>query len=142
MKQADTVEDTTMGDSARTHIVTLTSFDGSLDVYWDETDTNGQVALGVGSSVTLDLYPEGEGAGATYYTGTASVTSVNKSSSFDGMVEQSISVQGNGPLNYSDGVMANLIDQAVAHFSSREIRKMNVPEWEVDVYAKNLSTRG
>lgn len=95
---ADTVEDTTMGDSARTHIVTLTSFDGSLDVYWDETDTNGQVALGVGSSVTLDLYPEGDGAGATYYTGTASVTSVNKSSSFDGMVEQSISVQGNGPL--------------------------------------------
>lgn len=95
---ADTVEDTTMGDSARTHIVTLTSFDGSLDVYWDETDTNGQVALGIGSSVTLDLYPEGDGAGATYYTGTASVTSVNKSSSFDGMVEQSISVQGNGPL--------------------------------------------
>lgn len=95
---ADTVEDTTMGDSARTHIVTLTSFDGSLDVYWDETDTNGQVALGVGSSVTLDLYPEGDGAGATYYTGTVSVTSVNKSSSFDGMVEQSISVQGNGPL--------------------------------------------
>lgn len=95
---ADTVEDTTMGDSARTHIVTLTSFDGSLDVYWDETDTNGQVALGVGSSVTLELYPEGDGAGATYYTGTASVTSVNKSSSFDGMVEQSISVQGNGPL--------------------------------------------
>ncbi len=95
---ADTVEDTTMGDSARTHIVTLTSFDGSLDVYWDETDTNGQIALGVGSSVTLDLYPEGDGAGATYYTGTASVTSVSKSSSFDGMVEQSISVQGNGPL--------------------------------------------
>lgn len=95
---ADTVEDTTMGDSARTHIVTLTSFDGSLDVYWDETDTNGQVALGVGSSVTLELYPEGDGAGATYYTGTASVTSVNKSSSFDGMVEQSISVTGNGPL--------------------------------------------
>jgi len=38
--------------------------------------------------------------------------------------------------------MANLIDQAVAHFSSREIRKMNVPEWEVDVYAKNLSLEG
>ena len=95
---ADTVEDTTMGDSARTHIVTLTSFDGSLDVYWDETDTNGQIALGVGSSVTLALYPEGDGAGATYYSGTALVTSVGKSSSFDGMVEQSISVQGTGAL--------------------------------------------
>ena len=95
---ADTVEDTTMGDSARTHIVTLTSFDGSLDVYWDETDTDGQIALGVGSSVTLALYPEGDGAGATYYSGTALVTSVGKSSSFDGMVEQSISVQGTGAL--------------------------------------------
>ena len=62
---ADTVEDTTMGDAARTHIVTLTSFDGSLDVYWDETDTNGQIALGVGSSVTLALFPEGDASGAT-----------------------------------------------------------------------------
>ncbi len=95
---ADTVEDTTMGDAARTHIVTLTSFDGSLDVYWDETDTNGQIALGVGSSVTLALYPEGDASGATYYSGTALVTSVGKSSSFDGMVEQSISVQGTGAL--------------------------------------------
>ena len=35
--------------------------------------------------------------------------------------------------------MPNLIDQAVAHFSSREIRSMNVPEWEATVYAKNMS---
>ena len=35
--------------------------------------------------------------------------------------------------------MTKLIDQAVAHFSSREIRSMNVPEWEATVYAKNMS---
>jgi hypothetical protein len=38
--------------------------------------------------------------------------------------------------------MASLIDQAVAHFSSREIRSMDVPEWETTVYAKNLTLDG
>jgi hypothetical protein len=38
--------------------------------------------------------------------------------------------------------MAGLIDQAVAHFSSREIRSTNVPEWETTVYAKNMSLDG
>lgn len=95
---ADTVEDTTMGDTARTRLVTLTSFDGSLDVFWDETDTNGQVALGVGSNVTLALYPEGDSAGDTYYSGTANVTGVSISTSVDGMVEASITVEGSGAL--------------------------------------------
>lgn len=98
---ADTAEDTSMGDTARTHLITLTSFDGSIDVFWDETDTNGQVALGVGSSVTLALYPEGDSAGDTYYSGTALVTGVSRSSSFDGMVEASITVQGSGALTTS-----------------------------------------
>ncbi len=90
-----------MGDTARTHLITLTSFDGSIDVFWDETDTNGQVALGVGSSVTLALYPEGDSSGDTYYSGTALVTGVSRSSSFDGMVEASITVQGSGALTTS-----------------------------------------
>ena len=36
---ADTLEDTTMGDTARTYKSSLTSYSGSLDVFWDETDT-------------------------------------------------------------------------------------------------------
>lgn len=95
---ADTIEDTTMGDSARTYVSSLTSFSGSIDVYWDETDTSGQGALTVGSSVTLNFYPEGADTGDTYYTGTALVTGVSRSASFDGMVEASISVQGTGAL--------------------------------------------
>ena len=35
--------------------------------------------------------------------------------------------------------MGSLIDKAVAHFSNRAIRTLEVPEWEVTVYAKNLS---
>jgi len=95
---ADTIEETTMGQSARLYRSSLTSWSGSLDIYWDETDTSGQGALTVGSEVTLNVYPEGDSAGDTYYTGTAIVTGVTKSAAFDGMVEGSISVQGDGAL--------------------------------------------
>jgi hypothetical protein len=97
----DTVEDTVMTDAARSYISTLTSFTGSADVYWDETDTSGQGALTVGASVTIGFYPEGETAGDTYYSGTCIVTGVSRSASFDGMVEASITFQGSGALTAS-----------------------------------------
>jgi predicted secreted protein len=98
---ADTIEDTTMGDGARTYKPSLTSFSGSVDVFWDETDSTGQGALTIGAEVTLNLYPEGSANGDTYLSGSAIVTSRSISSSFDGMVEMSISVQGNGALTTS-----------------------------------------
>lgn len=97
-ENADTIEDTAMGDTARTYKPSLTSFDGTLDVFWDETDTNGQVALAIGAEVTIKFYPEGAASGDTYYSGTAIVTSRSINSSFDGMVEMSIGVQGTGAL--------------------------------------------
>ena len=97
-ESADTVETTKMTDTARSHAITLTSFSGSLDCFWDETDTTGQGALTIGASVTLALYPEGDTTGDTFYSGTALVTGVSRSASFDGMVEASISVQGTGAL--------------------------------------------
>lgn len=94
----DTLETSTMGDTARTYVPSLTSWSGSVDVYWDETDTTGQGALTVGAQVTLNVYPEGDSAADTYYTGSAIVTSVSKTASFDGLVEASIGVQGTGAL--------------------------------------------
>jgi hypothetical protein len=95
---ASTVEDTTMGDVARTFKPSLTSFDGTIDVYWDETDTDGQALLVPSAQVTIKFYPEGTANGDTYYTGTAIVTSRSISASFDNMVEMSIGVQGTGAL--------------------------------------------
>jgi len=97
-QSADTLEDTTMGDTARTYKSSLTTYTGTVDVLWDETDTTGQGALTIGASVTLNLYPEGDTSGDTYYTGTAIVTGRTINSSFDGLVEMSISVQGSGAL--------------------------------------------
>jgi hypothetical protein len=94
----DTLEDTTMGDTARTYKSSLTSFSGSVDVFYDETDTTGQGALTVGAEITINAYPEGDTAGDTYKTGSAIVTGVSLTSSFDGMVESSITFQGNGAL--------------------------------------------
>ena len=97
-ESADTIETTSMGDAARTHLSSLTSFSGSVDCMWDETDTNGQTALAVGSTVTLLWYPEGSATGATYYSGSVIVTGKNITGSFDGLVEASIAVQGSGAI--------------------------------------------
>ena len=96
---ADTLEDTPMGDTARTYKSSLTNYTGTIDVLWDETDTTGQGALTIGAEVTLNLYPEGDTSGDTYYTGSAIVTGRTINSSYDGLVEMSISVQGNGALS-------------------------------------------
>ena len=97
-ESADTLETTSMGDTARTYLPSLSTFSGSVDVYWDETDATGQGAMTIGSEVTLNVYPEGDTSGDTYYTGSAIVTGVTRSASFDGTVEASISVQGTGAL--------------------------------------------
>jgi len=96
---ADTLEDTSMGDTARTYKSSLTNYTGTVDVLWDEEDTNGQGSLTIGAEVTLNLYPEGDTSGDTYYSGTAIVTGRTINSSYDGLVEMSISVQGTGALS-------------------------------------------
>jgi hypothetical protein len=100
-ESADTLETSTMGDTARTYVPSLTTFTGSVDVYWDETDTNGQGALSIGTEVTLNVYPEGDASTDTYYTGSAIVTGVTRTASFDGLVEASITLQGTGALTES-----------------------------------------
>ncbi len=95
---SDTAEDTSMGDSYRTFKTTLKAWTGSVDVFWDETDTTGQGALTVGSEVTVRFMPEGAATGDTYLTGSAIVTGKTITASFDGMVESTITLQGTGSL--------------------------------------------
>lgn len=96
---ADVIEDTSMGDASRTYLASMKTFSGSIDCFWDETDTNGQLTLDPGSSVTINIYPEGSSSGDTYYTGSVIVTEKTVTASFDGMVEASFSFQGTGALS-------------------------------------------
>jgi len=96
-QSSDTVEDTVIGDTFRTRKATLKTWSVNGDLYWDLEDA-GQIALTVGSSVTVNLYPEGTTTVATYYTGGGIVTKFDVNAAFDGMVEGSITIEGNGTL--------------------------------------------
>ena len=94
----DTTESTSMGDSAKTFEATLTEFSGSIDLFFDDTDTSGQVSLTIGSSFTLNLAPEGTGSGAYKLTGSAIVTDITRSAAHDGLVDMTVAFQGTGAL--------------------------------------------
>ena len=94
----DTTESTSMGDSAKTFEATLTEFSGSVDVFFDDTDSSGQVSLTIGSSFTLNLAPEGTGSGAYKLSGSAIVTDITRTAAHDGLVEMTIAFQGTGAL--------------------------------------------
>lgn len=94
----ETTESTAMGDSAKTFESTLTEFSGSVDLFFDDTDTNGQVSLAIGTSFTLNLAPEGTGSGAFKLSGSAIVTEVTRTAAHDGLVEMTVGFQGTGAL--------------------------------------------
>lgn len=95
---ADTIDDTTINDSARTYKTGLTGWTAAVECFWDETDTTGQGAMTVGASVTLNLYPEGSTSGDTYMTGTAIITNITVSTPTNGMIDASFQAQGTGAL--------------------------------------------
>ena len=100
-ESGDTIEDTILGETARSFKPGNTEWEGSMGCFWDETDTNGQGALTIGAEVTLNLYPEGNASSDVYYTGSAIITGIERSAAFDGMVEASYSFKGNGALTES-----------------------------------------
>ena len=94
---ADTIEDTSMGDSNRTYKTALKAWSGSASLFFDELDA-GQLLLVLGTSVALKVYPEGASSGDKYYYGDAIITGSNISASFDGMVEAEVTFTGTGAL--------------------------------------------
>ena len=97
----ETTDDTSMGDSARTHLATVSSWEASISSWWDETDANGQGALTINASVSLTLFPEGDAGGDTKYSGTATVTGITRNAALDGMVEVAFTCLGSGTLTES-----------------------------------------
>jgi len=95
---ADTIEDTSMGDSARTYRDSLTSFTTSIDALFDDGDAT-QTAMTIGTVTNFLFQPEGSTTGDYQLSGEGIITGISRSQSFDGLVEISFSVQGNGALN-------------------------------------------
>ncbi len=93
----DTVEDTAMGDAARSYKATLNTFTASVDALFDDTDA-AQTSMTIGASLAFLFQPEGSGSGAYQLSGTGLVTGISQTQSFDGLVERSFTVQGTGAL--------------------------------------------
>ncbi len=97
-ESANTINDTTLADTWETNQVGTKSWSGQATAFYDETDTNAQQTLAVGSKVTLKFYPEGTATNSTYKVGTAVVTAVKGSAAINGMVEREFSFTGDGAL--------------------------------------------
>ena len=95
---AELIEDTTLTDTSRSYQVGKKGATVSAECWWDETDTNGQIAIIEGSQVTLYLYPEGADAGDYYFAGTWLIGSNSVSIPTDGIIEASFNATLTGAL--------------------------------------------
>ena len=88
---AELLEDTTLTDTSKSFQVGKKGATASVECFWDETGTNGQIAIAEGSSVALNLYPEGATSGDYYYSGTYLITANSVSVPTDGIIEATFS---------------------------------------------------
>ena len=98
---AEPVEDSELSDEWKTFksgTDVVKEWSASINCWWDETDTNGQVAMISGASVTLNLYPEGSTSGDTFQSGTAIINEIGIAVEKGGIVTRTFSAQGSGAL--------------------------------------------
>lgn len=109
LEETTEILDVTSMDSSsnsREVISTFLSFTGTVEGYWDNSDTmmnhtdSVDPVIRAGVEIDFQLWPEGDAIGDIYYEGVAIVTSVSRSQSFDGATQYTINFDGNGPLEY------------------------------------------
>ncbi len=93
----DVVENTKLSDAVRSFTTGRTSFSGSLEMNYDESDSP-QQTLTAGSEIAFVLLPEGNTSGDESFTGTGIITGMTVSNGMDAVVSRSITFQGTGAL--------------------------------------------
>ena len=94
---ADVVEDTQLSDATKSFLAGRTSFSGTLEMSYDESDSP-QQTLTVGSSISFVLLPEGDTSGDESFTGTGIVTGMSVNNAMDAVITRSVTFQGTGAL--------------------------------------------
>ena len=93
----DVVEDTALSDGTKSFVTGRTSFSGTLEMHFDETDSPQETLL-AGASISFVLLPEGNTAGDASYTGTGIVTGMSINNSMDAIISRTVTFQGTGAL--------------------------------------------
>ena len=94
---ADVVEDTQLSDATKSFLAGRTSFSGTLEMSYDESDSP-QQTLTAGSSIAFILLPEGATSGDESFTGSGIVTGMSVTNGMDAIVTRSVTFQGTGAL--------------------------------------------
>ena len=94
---ADVVEDTELSDATKSFLAGRTSFSGTLEMSYDESDSP-QQTLTAGSSIAFILLPEGATSGDESFTGSGIVTGMSVNNSMDAIVSRTVTFQGTGAL--------------------------------------------
>jgi len=79
----DVIEDTELSDGTKSFVAGRTSFSGTLEMNFDETNTE---------------QAEGNTAGDASYTGTGIVTGMSINNAMDAIVSRTVTFQGTGAL--------------------------------------------
>lgn len=95
----DVIEDTVMGDEARTYKSGLHQFTGSMEVVYDSGHSAASDAFrpDMDDPLYIEFYPNtttGE-----KFTGQVLVTSVSRSASYDDLITATVNFQGSGVLD-------------------------------------------
>ena len=93
----DVVEDTALSDATKSFVAGRTSFSGTIEMHFDESNTEQETLL-AGASISFVLLPEGNTAGDASYTGTGLITGMSINNSMDAIVTRSVTFQGTGAL--------------------------------------------
>ena len=94
---ADVVEDTALTDSTKSFVTGRTSFSGTLEMNYDETDSP-QQTLTAGTEIAFILLPEGNASGDEKFSGSGIITGMSVNNSMDAIVSRTVTFQGTGAL--------------------------------------------
>jgi predicted secreted protein len=106
---ADTIETSTMGTDVRTYVKGMSTWSGSADIYFEDSEfgviyanicDTATHAVGDPTS-TIKLVLQDGASNDKWFSGNIIVTGTTVNSSMDGLVEASISFQGSGDLTFT-----------------------------------------
>ena len=86
-----------MTDATKSFLAGRSSFSGTLEMNFDETDTP-QTNCTVGTTLTFIVLPEGNASGDRSFSGNGIVTGMSVTNAMDAVISRSVTFQGTGAL--------------------------------------------
>jgi len=101
-KTVDNAETSAIGTTSKSFVNTLDSWTGSLELFWDATDTATAAILtatvGNSAAVSVSFYYEGTTAPDKYLTGNGLMSGISWTGEANGVFTASVTITGTGTL--------------------------------------------